>query len=399
MFARKSGLSRMIWMLALLLGLSFIPQTKVAAAANPETPTETTLCLPGVYLYTHTDCQPVGPSAYLTEMAQRGITFPLSPLPVTKPDISLTYVDYHYGEVRTANAPVYGSMDDALKAKKKNAVRRIDSSFTYISYTEDTVVDGKRIYMVDPGYWMTAYDIIRITAPTFQGIVFTSTPKQAVGWVLTYLSPTPLVETKRTPGTDLDDYTGHMLQNHDLVWVFDVTQVNDTEWYLIGPDEWVPQNVIARVIPNSTPPEGVTEDRWIEVNLFEQTLAVYDHYQLVFATLIASGLEPFWTRPGLFQIFEKLDTTPMMGSFEADHSDAYYLEDVPWTMYFDKARALHGAYWRANLGFPQSHGCVNLSIGDARWLYDWAQVGDWVYVWDPSGITPVDPERYTDGGA
>jgi len=79
---------------------------------------------------------------------------------------------------------------------------------------------------------------------------------------------------------------------------------------------------------------------------------------------------------------------------------AYYLEDVPWTMYYDDARgALHGAYWRANLGFPQSHGCVNCSVGDSHWIYDWAQEGDWVYVWDPSGKTPVDPNDYTQGGA
>ena len=42
---------------------------------------------------------------------------------------------------------------------------------------------------------------------------------------------------------------------------------------------------------------------------------------------------------------------------------------------------------------------VNLSVGDSRWLFDWADVGDWVYVWDPSGKTPVDPGVYTAGGA
>ena len=41
--------------------------------------------------------------------------------------------------------------------------------------------------------------------------------------------------------------------------------------------------------------------------------------------------------------------------------DFYYLEDVPWTMYFDEARALHGAYWHNGFGYPHSHGCVNLS--------------------------------------
>jgi len=246
---------------------------------------------------------------------------------------------------------------------------------------------------------MTANDISRLgSVPLFQGVTFTRTPSQPIGWVLTYLSQGPL-QTKRTPGYGTDDYTGHVLNNHEVVTVYATEKVGEEEWYLVGPDEWVHENVIARVIPNTTPPEGVSGDRWIEINLYEQTLAVYENRQLVFATLIASGLDPFWTRPGLFQIFQKLETTPMRGSFEADRSDAYYLEDVPWTMYFDQARALHGAYWRANLGFPQSHGCVNLSVGDSRWLFDWAEEGDWVYVWDPSGKTPTDPSYYGAGGA
>jgi lipoprotein-anchoring transpeptidase ErfK/SrfK len=67
-------------------------------------------------------------------------------------------------------------------------------------------------------------------------------------------------------------------------------------------------------------------------------------------------------------------------------------------MYYDDARALHGAYWRAKLGFPQSHGCVNMTVGDAHWIFNWASVGDWVYVWDPSGKTPTDPSLYKSGG-
>jgi lipoprotein-anchoring transpeptidase ErfK/SrfK len=163
---------------------------------------------------------------------------------------------------------------------------------------------------------------------------------------------------------------------------------------MVGPDEWVLQKYIARVTPNTTHPQGVTGDRWIEVNLFEQTLAVYDKRQLVFATVIATGADPFWTQPGVFQIFDKKETTPMSGASESDGKDAYYLEDVPWTMYYDGPRALHGAYWRAKMGFTQSHGCINMTIGDAHWLFNWAQLGDWVYVWDPSGKTPTDPSLY-----
>ena len=357
------------------------------------------LCIPGVNSLIMDDCQPDGPSAYLTEMATHNVTFPIPPMPVAQPDFFLTYANVAYGQVRTSNAPVYGSIEDALSAKKKNAIQFIDASFSYISYTDELVVDGTRLYLVAPGAWMTANDVTRVTAPRFQGINLSETPKLTLGWVLTFLNQDPYVETKKTPGLETTDYTGRILNNFDLVWVFKTQIVGDSEWYMIGPDEWVHQNVIARVIPNAVPPTGIEGGRWIEVNLFEQTISVYEQNQLVFATLIASGMEPFWTRPGLFQIYEKLNSTPMRGAFEVDRSDAYYLEDVPWTMYFDERRALHGAYWRANLGFPQSHGCVNISIGDAQWIYNWAELGDWVYVWDPSGNTPTDPDTYTAGGA
>ena len=387
---------------------AFLVQTRPVSATNSWVSTTTfqsdssaqaaVLCLPGIYPQNPGNCLASGPSSYLSEIAKVGITFPVTPLPATKPDPALTYVDYRYGQVRTSNAPVFSSVEDAQKGGRKNAIRTIDASFGYISYTEDVVIDGKRFYMVEPGAWMTANDISRIgVVPLFQGLEFTRTPEHAFGWALQFLSNGP-IETKRTPGYSNNDYTGHVINHQEVVQIYAVEQADDQEWYLVGPDEWLPDKVIARVIPNNTPPEGVAGDRWIEVNLYEQTMAVYDQRELVFATLIASGVEPFWTRPGLFQVTEKLETTPMRGAFEADRSDAYYLEDVPWTMYFDQARALHGAYWRANLGFPQSHGCVNLTVGDSRWIFDWANVGDYVYVWDPSGTTPTDPSVYTSGG-
>lgn len=382
---------------AVLVGL--VPSTAAHAAEGAGDSAPQVLCLPGIYMESPGDCSPGGPSAYLTEMAGQGMTLPLPPLNFRRPDPSLTWLDVRYGIVRNANAPVYGSVEDALSAQKSRAIRFIDAAFSYISYTEEFVVDGKRVYMIEPGAYMGARDIIRVGAvPTFQGLLFDRTPERAFGWVLSYLSPGP-VETKRTPGWAVQDYTGHKLNQHEVVQVYGVENVNGEDWYLIGPDEWVYGRIVARVIPNPVPPEGVTGDRWIEINLYEQTLSVYENRQLIFATIIASGLEPLWTRPGLFQIYQKHATTPMRGATEADLSDAYYLEDVPWTMYFDEARALHGAYWRTQLGFPQSHGCVNLTVGDSRWLYEWANEGDWVYVWDPSGQTPTDPSLYGAGGA
>jgi lipoprotein-anchoring transpeptidase ErfK/SrfK len=80
----------------------------------------------------------------------------------------------------------------------------------------------------------------------------------------------------------------------------------------------------------------------------------------------------------------------------SDLTDSYHLDNAPWTMYLDKAHALHGAYWRTRFGCPQSHGCINLSVGDSHWLYNWANVGDYVYVYDMTGQTPADPALYID---
>ncbi len=128
-------------------------------------------------------------------------------------------------------------------------------------------------------------------------------------------------------------------------------------------------------------------------------MTVYEQGQLVFATLISTGLDGWWTQPGVFQIYEKLEADPMAGSFAADRSDFYYLEDVPWILYFDESRAIHGSYWHNGYGYPRSHGCVNMSPFDSHWIFNWAEEGTWVYVYDPSGRTPTDAELYGAGGA
>ena len=167
---------------------------------------------------------------------------------------------------------------------------------------------------------------------------------------------------------------------------------------MIGPDEWLDYRHVSRIDPRTTAPEGITGNRWIEVNLDEQTVAVYQDKHLAFATVISSGTGAWATRPGVYQIYEKLESTTMSGATEADRSDYYYLENVPYIMYYDDARAIHGAYWQSRLGYQNSHGCVNLSVADAHWIFNWANEGDYVYVHDPSGQTPTDPSFYKGGG-
>jgi hypothetical protein len=70
--------------------------------------------------------------------------------------------------------------------------------------------------------------------------------------------------------------------------------------------------------------------------------------------------------------------------------DAYALESVPWVMYFDGGISLHGAYWHDGFGYRRSHGCVNMSISDANFVFNWFEASPLnadgelvnnVYVW------------------
>jgi hypothetical protein len=377
-----------IFTLSLVLTSSLVQP----AAAQSDTPsgnesyTGAAICLPGVYLQDPGTCLPLGPSEYLTRMAKVGLSFPARPLPAYSPDPKLSEISFKYAKLTdNVDVPFYSA------PSYDSSSRMVGGDTKYISYTDIVNADPGIFLHSTSGAWVDGNYTQRISFQTFQGLLFTQTPRNKFGWVR------DLTMVKKEPGYFAPE-TGRQLNRFEVVQVFDKQEKDNTDWLMIGQDEWIEGRMAAVVYPNTTAPAGVTTGRWIEVNLYEQTLAVYDQNRLVFATPVSTGLEPFYTQPGLFQIYKKKEIETMSGDFSADGSGYYYLEDVPWTMYFDKARALHGAYWHARLGNPISHGCVNMSIGDAHWLYDWAHEGDYVYVWDPSGATPTDPSYYTSGG-
>jgi hypothetical protein len=376
-----------VFILALIL---VAPPDSAAAQDIPPSGSEPfngdLLCQPDVYLEQPQDCLPYGPSSTLTDLAQRGITYPLPPLPSLQPPSELAYIPYQYIKlVYHGPVPVYGSLEDAMG---DNVRRYVPNGFRYISYNDRRERPEGVFYLAQSGEWLEGSYVSRVSPQNTQGFLFQSTPENAFGWLL------DVVETQSTPGLG-GQTTGHKLNRLDVVTIFDSQWIEDNEWFLIGVNEWVEKKFIAPVIPNPTPPEGVTNGRWIELNLYNQTLMVYDKGEMIFATITSSGINPFFTRPGLFQIYQKLEKETMS---TGNINDYYYLEDVPYTMYFDEARALHGAYWHSQFGYTRSHGCVNLSIADSRWLFDWAQAGEWVYVWDPTGRTPTDPAFYEQYG-
>jgi lipoprotein-anchoring transpeptidase ErfK/SrfK len=112
----------------------------------------------------------------------------------------------------------------------------------------------------------------------------------------------------------------------------------------------------------------------ILVNLSEQWLYAYQDGQLVFDAPVATGRDGMETPPGSFSIYAKLPVQTMDGVL---NGVPWVVPNVPNVMYFNGDVALHGTYWH-NLfgtGARPSHGCVNLPLKAAKWLYDWAPMG------------------------
>lgn len=129
------------------------------------------------------------------------------------------------------------------------------------------------------------------------------------------------------------------------------------------------------VIPTAAAPSEIDEARWIDVDLSEQRLRAYKDGEVVRTTLVSTGLARTPTPSGQFRIWIKLRYDDMSGP-------DYYLEDVPYAMYFYQGYGLHGTYWHENFGQRMSHGCVNLPTAEAEWVFDFVDVGTLVNVHD-----------------
>ncbi len=111
-----------------------------------------------------------------------------------------------------------------------------------------------------------------------------------------------------------------------------------------------------------------TGGKWIRVDLSSQRLTAFAGNTAVNSTAVSTGTSRYPTPTGRYRIRYKVASTTMSGP-------GYYLTGVPWVMSFYGNYFIHGAYWHNNFGHPMSHGCVNLPVGWAKWLYGWAPVG------------------------
>lgn len=125
-----------------------------------------------------------------------------------------------------------------------------------------------------------------------------------------------------------------------------------------------------------TPFDTTKTERRIDVNLSTQTTTLWQNGQVYRTYTISSGAGEHATHTGNFRIGWK---TAMQDMGCVPGYD-YCTKDVPWVSYFNGDEGFHGTYWHNNFGTPMSHGCINMTIAQAKELYDWAYRGTEVSV-------------------
>ena len=103
-----------------------------------------------------------------------------------------------------------------------------------------------------------------------------------------------------------------------------------------------------------------------------QILSCFEGKTEVYFCRISSGYgETFSTPLGDQAISRKIYSIHMAANTGSD--SGYDTMAVPWPVFFNTnvGAAIHGVFWHNDFGVRRSHGCINASPEDAKWIYRW----------------------------
>ncbi len=208
--------------------------------------------------------------------------------------------------------------------------------------------------------------------------------------IITYLPPGGKLIEITVPFTDA---IWHPKSPHILVYrlyfgtVFWVTEIvkdkSGKVWYKIPDDKWDLHYYIEAEHAHFIEPEEISplskqislENKRLEIRLEEQVVIAYENERPVFFARTATGGHfadgDFRTQPGSYCTNRKRPSRHMAAGDPAA-PNSYDLPGIPWITYLTESGiSFHGTYWHNDYGKPRSHGCINLTPADAKWIYRW----------------------------
>ena len=252
--------------------------------------------------------------------------------------------EFLYGKVLKSGADVRAEPEDRARRVRREASGEV------LAFVRDEALLA-RGWLARPGGGFVNARQVRLDQPSpFQGEPAPATPlaflvKDAPLTVEGGSAAEPLPRHSRVPLLALDARTVRV------------------------PGGTLPRAAVRLALQRPRPASVPSGAKWVHVDLSEQVLTAYEGDTWVYATLVSTGRgdsAETVTHRGHFRVWSKTIHELMAREGE------YFVEEVPYTQYFHGSEALHGAFWHDRFGFPVTHGCVNLSLADARWLFNWA---------------------------
>jgi hypothetical protein len=172
----------------------------------------------------------------------------------------------------------------------------------------------------------------------------------------------------------------------ETTYKVEATRFSDGEWWYGIEDEvfpgnyWVRAKHLRRITPDELSvlsPDVDPRDKRLVVDVVNQRTTAFEGKTQVFEARCATGYKwddkrDFRTAIGTFAVMRKTPSQHMSGGQPAD-DDYFDLPGIPWISYFTYSGvAFHGAYWHNDYGVMRSHGCINLTAQQAKWVYRWS---------------------------
>jgi hypothetical protein len=139
-----------------------------------------------------------------------------------------------------------------------------------------------------------------------------------------------------------------------------------------GPSVW--KSLISAAVQGKRSSFGYT---FVMVSLSGQHLNLWHNGRTVLTTAVNTGIAQAPTAPGTFPVYEHIRVGTMSGT----NPDGSHYNDpgIQFISYFNGGDALH-AFTRAQYGFPQSLGCVEMALGPAGQVWPYTPIGTLVDV-------------------
>ncbi|NMC69652.1 MAG: L,D-transpeptidase [Myxococcales bacterium] len=291
------------------------------------------------------------------------VASPLPPDAVALPELPAGQITpYPCAFAREEGAPVFARLSDAAIEYSE---RWLEGGFA-IAVRRKVFYQGQRFYRSAGGLYVRASDVFLARPSMFHGEEIRD--RELLGWTFR-------PSTRAYDG--LPDGRRVSFSSVPRQTVFRLTaehEVRGVTYLQTSDGKYVRASDLRRPTYLDPPVPVGPHDVWFDVDTSQQVLVAYRGEEPIFATLISSGRRGHATPRGTYRVWAKLVTGRMANEEPEDPEEKpYYLEDVPWVLYFNDDIALHGAYWHGAFGQVRSHGCVNLAPLDARWVFDRAQ--------------------------